>query len=140
MWKEMLFTTALRQQKQLCGGSNPLGNDMSQLNRKHVLYQKEKKNRLDTKNETTSHLVNISANLKTHKLVATNHKASFNTPLSWQKNIHPQGKCHLSPQLYTAGAVISPWKQTWNPKQEHLWKNGETSTQNQQFVKPQNVI
>lgn len=42
MWKEMLFTTPLRQQKQLCGGSNPLGNDMSHLNRKNVLYQKEK--------------------------------------------------------------------------------------------------
>lgn len=34
MWKEMLFNTPLNQQKQLCGGSNPLGNDMSQLNRK----------------------------------------------------------------------------------------------------------
>lgn len=33
MWKEMLFTTPLRQQKQLCGGSNLLRNDMSQLNR-----------------------------------------------------------------------------------------------------------
>lgn len=42
MWKELLFTAPLGQQKQLCGGSNPLGNDMSQLNRKHVLYQKEK--------------------------------------------------------------------------------------------------
>lgn len=113
MWKELLFTAPLGQQKQLCGGSNPLGNDMSQLNRNMFSTKRRKCNRSDTKNENT------------HKLVATNHKASFKT--STPRKVSPVA-------TITAGAVIFPLKTNMKPETRPPLEKRWNIDPNQQFI------